>query len=357
MNVRKLIFLCSLLFVTTLVLGFLVLPSRNSIAYAQDDARIDKSLTSIMVTKAPTLDGVADEAFWADAVKAEIPVRRGANHGETIVNVQSVYTKDMVYFLIQWEDPTESNIRAPWEMQADGTWKQLSDPKDKGGDNNVWYEDKLALIWPIDNSIPDFAKNGCFTACHKSDPGDPKPYGNKFTSADGELGDIWHWKSVRNLNQVDDQWLDNTGYSKDTPEAGRHSDAADSGGYKNNITEDKKGPAFMLPGTDFARDGAPGYILESEAVPFDASQFKPGDRVPAIIKSEIVGDRGDISAGWKWADGMWTLEFGRKLETGSEHDVQFNDLSATYYFGVAVFDNAQVRHAFQRGGIAFNFAK
>ncbi len=72
-----------------------------------------------------------------------------------------------------------------------------------------------------------------------------------------------------------------------------------------------------------------------------------GTIIPAIVKSEIVGDRGNISAGWVWADGMWTIEFGRALDTASEFDVEFTDLTASYYFGVAVFENAQVRHATQ----------
>jgi hypothetical protein len=48
---------------------------------------------------------------------------------------------------------------------------------------------------------------------------------------------------------------------------------------------------------------------------------------------------------------------GRALVTGSEFDVQFDDLSATYFFGVAAFDNAQVRHAFHRGAIAYGFGE
>ncbi len=44
--------------------------------------------------------------------------------------------------------------------------------------------------------------------------------------------------------------------------------------------------------------------------------------------------------------GEWTPEFSRALATGSEHDVQFTDLTKAYTFGVAVFDKAQVRHAF-----------
>jgi hypothetical protein len=35
----------------------------------------------------------------------------------------------------------------------------------------------------------------------------------------------------------------------------------------------------------------------------------------------------------------------RKLVTGSRFDVQFSDLTARYGFGIAAFDNAQVRHA------------
>jgi DNA-binding beta-propeller fold protein YncE len=45
----------------------------------------------------------------------------------------------MIYFLIQYADPTESKRRAPYQKQPDGSWKKLSDPNDKGGDDNVVY--------------------------------------------------------------------------------------------------------------------------------------------------------------------------------------------------------------------------
>jgi hypothetical protein len=314
----------------------------------------EDALVSVKVEQAPELDGAADEAAWNDATEIVIPVSGGANNGSTEVSLKSVYTGDMVYFLITWADPTESWLRSPWEKQADGTWIKLTDPNDKGGDNSLYYEDKLAFIWNIGDSIPDFDKMGCFTACHAGENSDAKPYGNMYTPAEGQLGDIWHWKTVRNLNQVDDQYVDWTRYSEDTPEAGRKGDAKDSGGYVNNETEDKKLPAFMPPDGG-NKDGSPGYILDSEKVPFDDSLFKAGDRIPGIVKSEFVGDRGDISAGWKYGDGKWTLEFGRALDTGSDTDVQFTDPAATYYFGVATFDNTSVRHAFQNGVTPFVF--
>lgn len=305
------------------------------------------ALVSIAVETAPELDGAADD-LWADAPAIQVEVEGGANMGETVVSIQSVYKDDMVYFYVTWEDPTQSFFRSPWEKQEDGTWMKITDPDDRGGDNNVYYEDKLSFIWTIDNSIPKFESQGCGPACHAGEDSDDKPYGNKYTDEEGQYGDIWHWKSVRNLGQVDDQYLDWTRFSPDTRGAGRHGDPKDAGGYVNNENEDKTAPAWMGP-EGFPTDGSPGFLLESEIVEFDDSQFIPGDIVPGIYKAPFEGDRGDISAGWVYVDGMWVLEIGRALETGSEFDVQFNDMAAEYYFGVAIFDNAQVRHAYQFG--------
>ncbi len=309
------------------------------------------ALVAIPVEAAPSLDGVGDEAFWAGAAEIVLPLSGGANFdgtGSSEVTMKSVYTEDSVYFLVTWTDPTESFLRSPWQKQEDGTWLKVKDPNDKGGDNNTVYEDKFAFIWPINNSIKGFETAGCFTACHAGENSDAKPYGNKYTASEGELGDIWHWKSIRNLNQVDDQYLDAVRYSTDTKEAGRHSDPKDSGGYTDNVNETKDGPGFTSPSIDPVT-GMPGFILDSEKLPVDPAAIAAGQYVPGIIISKIVGDRGDLSAGWKYADGKWTLEFGRKLVTGSQYDVQFDDLTAAYYFGVAAFDNAQVRHAFQVG--------
>ncbi|MCC6972762.1 MAG: hypothetical protein IT322_01995 [Anaerolineae bacterium] len=169
----------------------------------------EMSLVSVPADSDPTLDGVADEDFWKDAPSLQVELNRGANHENPTVTLKSVYTSEQVYFLVTWDDPTQSYLRTPWEMQPDGTWKRLGDPKDKGGDNNLWYEDKLAMIWDINNSIKGFEEDGCFVACHRSKEGDPdaKPYGNKFLENEGERGDMWHWKGVRNLAQIHDQYL------------------------------------------------------------------------------------------------------------------------------------------------------
>jgi hypothetical protein len=269
-----------------------------------------------------------------------------------------VYSGDTVYFLLTYLDPTESWFRSPWKKHEDGSWKRITDPDDKGGDNNTTYEDQFSILWSIDNSIKDFEKIGCFAACHAGENPASKPYGNKYTASSGELGDLWHWKSVSNDGQVDDGYLDWTRFDPRTAwDAGLKNDVSDGGGYFDNATEDKTAPAFTSSAVDLPV-GAPGYILDREKLPLDQAALDAlpvGSCIPSIVKSPFVGDRGDISAAWNWENGVWTIEFSRALTTGSKTDVQFDDLTATYYFSLAVFDNVQVRHSFQTGPTPFVF--
>jgi hypothetical protein len=307
--------------------------------YAQDAG----TMTAIKVQKGTALDGKVDAA-WNQAKAIKVRVTGGANlaGGSTEVTLKALYTNDDVFILAQWADKTKSERRAPWQKQADGSWLQLKDPKDKGGDNNVYYEDKLAFIWNI--SASNFEAAGCMVACHAGEQG--KPYGNKYLAKEGELADIWHWKWVRTgpVGQVDDQYLDHTRWDKEkAPGAGRHSDPKTGGGYENNVADDKKGPKFALKKNKAA---PPYWILDQEKETLDAGKYKAKAEVPGIIVAPFTGDRGDISAGASWNNGVWTVELSRKLKTGSKFDVQFDDLTKSYAFGVAVFDNAQVRHAF-----------
>lgn len=305
------------------------------------------TLQSRKVTAAPVLDGNGNDAAWKDAHPLEFITSGGANSSVLDVSMKSVYAADMVYFLVEWTDPTESQRRAPWVKQADGSWQQLKDGP--SGDDNKYYEDKLALIWNINDSIAGFNQAGCQVVCHI---GEGKPYGNKYTASAGERGDIWHWKSIRTgpVGQVDDQWLDDTRYDPDkAKDAGRKSDPNTGGGYKDNKTADGKLPAY-------GAKAPPYWILDSEKKPFNDADYKAGDEIPGMIVAPYQGDRGDIAAKGVYAGGQWTLEIGRKLTTGSEYDVQFSDLSKSYHFGLATFDNAQVRHGASSGAFDLQFS-
>lgn len=317
-------------------------------------------VTAVKVDKPPVLTAGAADPAWAKAKALTVPLAGGMNfkNGSTTATIKAVYSGDMLYMLVQYNDPTQSVRRFPYQKQADGSWKKLTDPKDKGGDDNLYYEDKFALIWNINNSIKGFSQQGCMMACHAGEPG--KPFGNKYTASAGELGDIWHMKSIRTgyIGQIDDQYLDDTRYDKDkAPEAGRKSDPKTGGGYTDIKLVNGK-PEFMnkdaIPSN---KTGGTYYLKEADKVAFDDSKFKPGDEVASILVAPLTGDRGDIATAIAWKDGKWTAVMSRKLVTGSKYDVQFDKLDGTYDFGLAAFDNAQVRHAYNTGALHLKFAK
>jgi Ethylbenzene dehydrogenase len=315
-------------------------------------------LTAVKVTQAPKLDALAGDQAWAKAPALTVKVDGGKNFadGATEATLKAVYTADMIYVLLQYKDPTQSVRRFPYQKQADGSWKKLVDPADKGGDDNVYYEDKYAFIWNINKSIKNFDSEGCFALCHM---GETKPFGNKYTASEGEIGDIWHMKSIRTgyIGQVDDQFVDHTRYDKDkTPEAGRKSDAKTGGGYTDVKLVNGK-PEFMSKDGKAANKGGTYYIREEDKVAFDDGKFVAGDEVASIVVAKFTGDRGDIATVIGWKDGVWTSVIERKLVTGSKTDVQFSNLDDSYAFGLALFDNAQVRHAFHTGSLQLKFAK
>ncbi len=318
------------------------------------------TVTAIKAAAAPDMKAGAGDSAWAKAEALSVQLSGGANFndGKTTATIKAVYVGDVLYMLVQYDDPTQSVRRSPYQKQADGSWKKLADPNDAGGNNNVYYEDKFAMIWNINNSIKGFSQLGCMAACHMGEPG--KPYGNKYLSGEGELGDIWHMKSIRTgyIGQADDQYLDHTRYNKDVaPDAGRKTDPKTGGGYDDiKLTNGK--PEFMhKSGIPANQRGGTYYLRAEDKAPFDDSKFKPGEEVASILVAPFAGDRGDIAAAIAWNNGKWTTVLSRKLVTGSQYDVQFDKLDGTYEFGLAAFDNAQVRHAFHIGALKLKFAK
>lgn len=348
---------------TSLVLALPLILNAGMVE-AQEKPKSFKPVTvsAVKAAAAPTLDGDASDAVWKAAPVVKFDAVKGHNFkdglGNTSGTVQAAYAGDMLYMLVTYADPTLSVRRGPYVKGADGTWTKVKDPDDKGGDNNKAYEDKMGVIWNIDDSIFGFNERfSCQAACHAGEPG--KPYGNKYTLEEGELGDIWHLKYVRTgvIGQIDDQYLDHTRYHPETaPGAGRKSDAKAGGGYQD-VKLVNGVPDFMSKDGKAANKGGTYWLKAEDKVAFDNSKFQPGDEVASIIVAPFTGDRGDIATSAKWKDGKWTVEIARKLVTGSKTDVNFSDLSKPYGFGLGFFDNAQVRHAFVQEPLLLTFQK
>lgn len=114
------------------------------------------TLTSARASAAPTLDGSAGDVAWGEATAITITVSGGANTvRSTQVSLKSVYIGDMIYFVAQWADPQDSKDRFPWFYNiTSAKWEQKGDTT--SGDANLYYEDKLAILWNIGDSIVGF---------------------------------------------------------------------------------------------------------------------------------------------------------------------------------------------------------
>ena len=68
--------------------------------------------------------------------------------------------------------------------------------------------------------------------------------------------------------------------------------------------------------------------------------------IPGIIITSYADSRGDISCKAVYTGMGWILEFTRALKTSdsSKQDIDFSSL-ADQYFGIAIFENAQIAHS------------
>ena len=320
----------------------------------------DNVLVASHVSGSPAIDGDASDAVWRSSTPLRVPLGftpyRPSNGypgvSETDAVLKAAYDDDKIYFLIQWDDPTKSLERFPWVKQADGSWVQ-SVNKDSTGHENTFYEDKFAILWNINSRT--FGNAGCAVLCHMSV--DEGSAGRKYTSAPGETVDMWHWKGVRSApnGQIDDQFIDDTTDPSLNKNWGRRGDTKTGGGYYNNADAD--GIRYQNAGAGMVTDDE-YWIVDDEKVPF-VDTYSTGDQIAGIIVDPFEGPRADISAEAVWSDGMWTLEVSRNRITTGENsnvqDVQFDDLSKSYPFGVAAFDNSQINHVFHWNKLTMEF--
>lgn len=295
--------------VTSMIFIFLGLMVLNAPAGAAQNELIAKK-----AAKAPVIDGKPDK-IWNKIRPIKIHLTEG-KQGDVTASVKALHTDTDLYLLIRWKDATESLNR---RYAFDGTqWV-----KQKG------QEDRLGMMWDINDNIKDFKVKGCAVLCHED---------GKYMKTNGpaERGDVWHWKAQRTnpVGYGDDQLLTDV-LSKGEEETGRVADAKQRGSYSKNWDKAAKRPKYRFK--DKTRSGV--ILIKAEAAPTSAADtFAKGMILPREVLAKPVGSRGDITAKGVWKKGTWTLEIKRALNTGHPDDVQF-DPAKVYYFGLSIFDN------------------
>jgi LPXTG-motif cell wall-anchored protein len=220
-------------------------------------------------------------------------------------------------------------------------------------DGEAWVksgnEDRFGILWNTDDSIADFNTRGCTVLCHAK----------MYTNAEGEFGDMWHWKAARSnpMGFVDDKYLNNTA---DDEDGGRHGDGGDST-YQDNVNEAGDGPTYTWAGTPSNPPAVPAnlagrFLLDADAVAI--IDPAAGDRIPGYVLRNPSGSRADVRAHGTWADGVWTVEVERALDVGAnavkdgEKVDQILAPGGTYHFGLAIMDDTGSNHSVAASSIA-----
>nr|MBF0223075.1 hypothetical protein [Desulfobulbaceae bacterium] len=270
---------------TYLVAGIVLLTAGTSWAAAPQ-------LTTGALGAAPTLDGKADEWSGISGVKIKVspstPGDAKAYQGEVEVDLKAAINGDMIYFLAQWPDSTKSD-----------THKQLTWDKEKDG--YVEGEDRE------DRFVLNFDMGGDFSSC--------------MLSGKAYQADIWHWKAYRSQS------------------AGIAHDKMHIMSFEK-IPKAKKHPTRDGKEIWIARPSDAGDDMYKSQKPLD----NIGDVIPRYVPNKAVsGSIADIKTEAIWADGVWTLEMARKLDTGNADDVKF-EKGKSYAANVAVFDHTGDDH-------------
>ncbi|MES2330328.1 MAG: ethylbenzene dehydrogenase-related protein [Bacteroidota bacterium] len=234
-----------------LALGYLISCTKNNQVLTTVSQEVNSSeLLSYKTATAPVIDGTIDAA-WDNATRISVvpQVPDPGNglfagySGETYpANIRSMYDGQYIYFLFEWNDPT-NNIVQPWYFNpVTKLWAQKANAKQYDVNGVLLKEgmgqDQLAMLWNIDNSTPKFVTQTCYASCHLFSP--YRNYagqmvanksGNHYTNGAAEKIDMWWCHLNKDLltNQMDDQYQDWAGGPSVTDTVGgsgngRHAD-------------------------------------------------------------------------------------------------------------------------------------
>jgi hypothetical protein len=198
------------------------------------EAASTTDLISVKISAPIVIDGMV-EALWENATKLNLnPTVPDPGNGlfsgyideAYPTSLRSIYDDKYVYFLAEFADKTKSLNVSPWYFNpTTKLWAQEGTSRsfDVNGimTREGTGEDKIAMLWNIDNSTPKFSASTCYASCHvfvpytdfsvtptvhRSNAGS----GNHYTNGVNEKIDMWFGHLGRDalFNQMDDNYQD-----------------------------------------------------------------------------------------------------------------------------------------------------
>lgn len=238
-----------------------------------------QTVTAAAVSAEPVIDGSADDAVWSKAKEYTILDQRS----KAKITLKAIYTQEAVSFLVSYPDDTENVQHKPfaWDKKT-GAYKI-----------GPQREDSFTFKWSMEEQNIDLSN-----------------YSNDIYSAD-----VWYWKAAR---------TNPAGYSDDK----MHRLAKTAGKKAKELTTKNGKKRYLM------RIGDQGKSASKKQLIVDYQ----GDIQDQYLSQAPSGSRADVKAKGVWKEGVWTIEFSRKLNTGHTDDIQFQPGTGTnYQFGVSIF--------------------
>ena len=313
-------------------------------------------------------------------------------NGSIDLAVQAAHDAENVYFRFQWKTNLNREGRMHDYVRFDGKeWKWYGHDRNskevRSGEQPALYEDRFSIMLD-DGKVPLFAEQGCWATCHNGmrdtggqatadavkkhpifgDSGWKENEIRKYLAstrtdaaaswdktkspeeiakikAEGGFLDLMQWRVARSaaVGMADDgQVLESRLFDE-----GKNP-------FSWNIDRKTMTPLYMF---DAAKVGAnalreedignadkPAAIVkETNAVPYDPNAgWKEGDILPGrlLSRADAKGSAADNDATYgTWKDGMYTLVWRRKLDTGHPADDKIMKAGGTYTLGFAIHDD------------------
>jgi hypothetical protein len=292
----------------------------------------------------PVVDGRAMEDAWDKAPETRVSTWRiddGPPRAGTEVFVRALYDEANLYFAFRWLDRTRQENMGEWVFSS-GRWQA-----------ELQWPDALALHWQASDKVEDFHQGGCAVLCHTT--GRFAAFPRMATRREGAVVDEWYWNAftAARAGRPGDGFLDNRVVfipegSKAPPLRQAHPDlsAAHGSDASGKRVPQTVGGVPLILNAAGAREEPPRpefYMERGKRVPLQSSggAVPPEAAVPLYgTGSPEGGDSADIAGLASWADGAWTLELSRALQTPSGRDVQLHPPGKNETFGLAVWDGS-----------------
>jgi hypothetical protein len=245
-------------------------------------------LVAAKVSKLPTIDGKADDEAWKTA--KEVVVKIDQPDEETpkkTISIKAVHDGDSICFLLVWADADRNDQHAPF------VWKDTGYEADEEK-----VEDACTLGFELEGKFDSDMKAGIESRW-----------------------DVWEWGAAR---------TNPSGYALDRTHVYSHTAPAPPLKARRLTTRDGGQIYFSHP----IDEGTPCYTK------IEAPAAKGAPMVPQYPSQKPSGSAGDVQAKGDWANGHWTVEFKRKLNTGHKDDTAFV-VGKPCSFAVATFDKSE----------------